>query len=49
MASGLDALAIGSYLAQELGNSAFEPPQLMRDMVANGKLGKKSGMGFYSW
>mgnify|MGYP000029132050 CR=1 FL=1 len=47
---GLDVrLAIGEYLARELGNPAFEPPQLMREMVAAGKLGKKSGEGFYRW
>lgn len=47
---GLDVrMAIGSYLAVELGNPAFEPPQLMRDMVADGRLGKKSGRGFYDW
>jgi 3-hydroxybutyryl-CoA dehydrogenase len=47
---GLDVrLAIGEYLAKELGNPAFEPPALMRAMVAEGRLGKKSGRGFYSW
>jgi 3-hydroxybutyryl-CoA dehydrogenase len=47
---GLDVrMHIGEYLAQELGNAAFEPPELMRQMVAEGKLGKKSGQGFYSW
>ena len=47
---GLDVrLHIGEYLAKELGNSAFEPPQLMRDMVRDGRLGKKSGSGFYDW
>lgn len=47
---GLDVrMAIGSYLANELGNPAFEPPDLMRRMVAEGKLGKKSGEGFYRW
>ena len=47
---GLDVrMAIGSYLAVELGNPAFEPPQLMRDMVADGRLGKKAGRGFYDW
>jgi 3-hydroxybutyryl-CoA dehydrogenase len=47
---GLDVrMHIGSYLARELGNAAFEPPALMRRMVAEGKLGKKSGQGFYSW
>lgn len=47
---GLDVrLHIGDYLARTLGNSAFEPPALMREMVAQGKLGKKSGQGFYTW
>ena len=47
---GLDVrLAIGEYLARELGNPAFEPPKLMRDMVAEGRLGKKAGRGFYDW
>lgn len=47
---GLDVrLKIGEYLAQELDNPAFIPPQLMRDMVERGELGKKSGQGFYTW
>ena len=47
---GLDVrMHIGEYLAKELGNAAFEPPQLMKDMVAEGRLGKKSGHGFYDW
>lgn len=41
-------LGIAEYLARELG-ARFEPPQLLRDMVSEGKLGKKSGQGFYSW
>lgn len=46
---GLDVrLAISEYLQSELGER-FTPPQLMRDMVAAGKLGKKSGHGFYDW
>jgi 3-hydroxyacyl-CoA dehydrogenase len=27
----------------------FEPPRLLRSMVAEGKLGRKSGQGFYAW
>lgn len=47
---GLDVrLAIGEYLARELNNSAFQPPALMREMVAAGTLGAKSGQGFYRW
>ncbi len=46
---GLDVrLGIAEYLASQLGPS-FEPPQLLRQMVAEGKLGKKSGQGFYPW
>ncbi|MBK0421928.1 3-hydroxyacyl-CoA dehydrogenase family protein [Leucobacter sp. CSA2] len=46
---GLDVrLAIAEYLAAELG-PRFEPPRIMRDMVAAGKLGRKSGQGFFTW
>src|SRR5262249_31130055 len=46
---GLDVrLDIAQYLASHLG-PRFEPPQLLRDMVRDGKLGKKSGRGFYDW
>ena len=46
---GLDVrLSIAEYLAKELGER-FTPPQLLRDKVARGELGKKSGRGFYEW
>ena len=46
---GLDVrLGIAEYLAATLG-PRFDPPQLLRDMVRAGKLGKKSGEGFYRW
>ncbi|NYD43795.1 3-hydroxyacyl-CoA dehydrogenase family protein [Nocardioides panaciterrulae] len=46
---GLDVrLAIAEHLARELG-PRFEPPRLLRDLVAAGKLGRKSGEGFYTW
>ena len=41
-------LGIAEYLHAELGDR-FEPPQLLRTMVAEGRLGKKTGQGFYSW
>jgi 3-hydroxybutyryl-CoA dehydrogenase len=47
---GLDVrLAIADYLRKELDHPGFEAPKLMRQMVAEGKLGKKSGQGFYRW
>lgn len=46
---GLDVrLAIAEFLAEEVGPH-FAPPQLLRDKVARGELGKKSGRGFYEW
>lgn len=46
---GLDVrLGIAEYLASTLG-ARFEPPQLLRDKVAEEKLGQKSGYGFYRW
>ncbi len=46
---GLDVrLGIAEYLARELG-PRFAPPRLLREMVAAGKLGKKTGEGFYRW
>ena len=47
---GLDVrLAIAEHLHRELASEAFRPPDLMRRMVAQGKLGKKTGQGFYRW
>ncbi|WP_218220682.1 3-hydroxyacyl-CoA dehydrogenase family protein [Nesterenkonia sp. Act20] len=46
---GLDVrLGIAEYLESQLGER-FAPPQLMRDMVARGELGQKSGKGFYDY
>lgn len=46
---GLDVrLSIAEHLSRELGER-FSPPQLLRDKVVRGELGKKSGQGFYSW
>ncbi len=46
---GLDVrLAIAEHLLTELGER-FRPPQLLRRLVRAGKLGKKSGEGFYKY
>jgi len=46
---GLDVrLAILEHLTRELG-ARFEPPAILRTLVARGRLGKKVGVGFYRW
>lgn len=46
---GLDVrLAIAEHLHATLGER-FAPPQLLRDKVARGELGRKTGKGFYTW
>ncbi|TVP77358.1 MAG: 3-hydroxyacyl-CoA dehydrogenase family protein [Gemmatimonadales bacterium] len=51
---GLDVrLGIAEYLHRtldgETGSERFRPPDLLREMVARGDLGKKTGQGFYDW
>ena len=46
---GLDVrLAIAEYLQRALG-PRFTPPPLLRDKVAAGELGRKTGRGFYAY
>ena len=46
---GLDVrLAILEHLQREIGDQ-FRPPPILRAMVRAGKLGKKTGEGFYRW
>jgi 3-hydroxybutyryl-CoA dehydrogenase len=46
---GLDVrLGIAEYLQSTLGER-FAPPQILRDKVARGELGRKSGKGFFDW
>jgi len=46
---GLDVrLAIAEHLEVELG-PRFRPPAILRRLVAEGALGRKTGRGFYTW
>ena len=46
---GLDVrLSIAEHLAAELG-PRFTPPNLLREKVERGELGRKTGRGFYDW
>jgi 3-hydroxybutyryl-CoA dehydrogenase len=47
---GLDVrLDIARYLHETLGAESFRPPQILVRMVQDGRLGRKSGGGFYDW
>jgi 3-hydroxybutyryl-CoA dehydrogenase len=47
---GLDVcLAISRVLQDGFGNPKYAPCPLLVNMVTAGKLGVKSGEGFYSW
>jgi 3-hydroxybutyryl-CoA dehydrogenase len=46
---GLDVrLGIAEYLHSTLGER-FAPPQILKDKVARGELGRKTGKGFFDW
>lgn len=46
---GLDIrLGVADYLTGKLGDR-FAAPQLLRDMVSRGDIGRKSGRGFFDW
>jgi len=47
---GLDTtLFVADVLFEEYGDHVFKAPPLLRQMVAAGLLGRKSGQGFYDW
>jgi 3-hydroxybutyryl-CoA dehydrogenase len=47
---GLDVcLSVLEVLHQEFGEDKYRPAPLLRTMVAAGRLGKKSGRGFYDY
>ncbi len=47
---GLDVLyAVSDSLYEEFKRGEYAPPPLMKRMVASGRLGRKSGRGFYEY
>lgn len=47
---GLDVrLAITTYLHEKLGTDTFRPPEILKRLVAEGRVGKKVGKGFYEY
>ena len=47
---GLDVrLAIAETLASELPSDRFQPPEILRTLVAEGLTGRKAGEGFFRW
>jgi 3-hydroxybutyryl-CoA dehydrogenase len=47
---GLDtAMSISRVLEEGLKDQKYRPSPLLREMVAEGRLGRKSGRGFYDW
>jgi 3-hydroxybutyryl-CoA dehydrogenase len=47
---GLDVLyAIGDSLYEEFKQTEYAPPPLLKRMVASGRIGRKSGRGFYQY
>jgi len=47
---GLDVrLAIAEHLHRELKDDQYKPPEILKQKVKAGELGKKTKKGFYSW
>ena len=47
---GLDVrLAVAETLFRELKSDQYRPPEILREKVKAGEVGKKAGKGFYDW
>jgi enoyl-CoA hydratase/3-hydroxyacyl-CoA dehydrogenase len=47
--AGLDTMLERMESAQERHGERFAPPTILRRLVAQGRLGQKSGQGFYAY
>jgi 3-hydroxybutyryl-CoA dehydrogenase len=47
---GLDVrLDIARYLHEKLGAECYRPPRILEELVEQGRLGRKTGHGFFDW
>lgn len=47
---GLDvALDVTAYVHEELGEASYTPPRILKELVRAGRLGQKTGAGFYDY
>jgi 3-hydroxybutyryl-CoA dehydrogenase len=42
-------LSVSEVLYDAFGEPRFKAPSLLRQLVTAGRLGRKSGLGFYRW
>jgi len=47
---GIDtAVSVADVMAQKTNDRKYSPSKLLRQMVSENRLGRKTGKGFYDW